>query len=84
MSEIKYKIFEVNENNNIDDQKKFAKEIGELEDIVSGKLQEEGKGYIFFTTGYDDICDYIKDKDVTIMVFQNDKERIIASSYITY
>ena len=83
MSEIKYKIFEVNENNNIDDQKKFAKEIGELEDYISGKLQEEGKRYIFFTTGYDDICDYIKDKDVTIMVCQDDQEKIIASSYIT-
>ena len=83
MSEIKYKIFEVNENTNIDDQKKFAKEIGELEDYISGKLHEEGKGYIFFTTGYDDICDYIKDKDVTIMVCQDEKEKIIASSYIT-
>ena len=83
MSEIKYKIFEVNENTNIDDQKKFAKEIGELEDYISGKLHEEGKGYIFFTTGYDDICDYIKDKDVTIMVCQDAQEKIIAASYIT-
>ena len=53
MSKIKYNIFEVNENNK--EQEKFAKEIGELEDYISGKLNEEGKGYIFFTTGYDDI-----------------------------
>ena len=81
MSKIKYNIFEVNENNK--EQEKFAKEIGELEDYISGKLNEEGKGYIFFTTGYDDICNYIKDKDVTIMVCQDDQEKIIASSYIT-
>ena len=55
MSEIKYKIFEVNENTNIDDQKKFAKEIGELEDYISGKLHEEGNGE------YSSICSKIWD-----------------------
>ena len=37
----------------------------------------------FFTTGYDDVLDYIKDKDVTVMVCQDENKNLIAASYIT-
>ena len=78
-----YKIFEINENHSTDIQKHFAKKIEDLENYVSKKLYEQGKGDIFFTTGYDDIFDYMKDKYVTVMACQNEKEEVIAASYIT-
>ena len=80
---IEYNIFEINEKYNIDAQTQFAKEIEGLENYVSKKLYEIGEGEQFFTTGYDDIYDYIKDKDITVMVCQNEKKKIIAASYIT-
>ena len=79
----KYYLFEINEKHTPDIQRKYAKEIEGLEKCVSDKLKEQGKGHIFFTTGYDDIYSYIKDKDVTIMECQDDYYKIISSAYIT-
>jgi hypothetical protein len=79
----KYYLFEINEKHTPDIQRKYAKEIEGLENCVSDKLKEQGKGHIFFTTGYDDIYSYIKDKDVTIMECQDDYYKIISSAYIT-
>jgi len=79
----KYYLFEINEKHTPDIQRKYAKEIESLENCVSDKLKEQGKGHIFFTTGYDDIYSYIKDKDVTIMECQDDYYKIIGAAYIT-
>ena len=79
----KYYLFEINEKHTPTIQRKYAKEIESLEKCVSDKLKEQGKGHIFFTTGYDDIYSYIKDKDVTIMECQDDYYKIISSAYIT-
>jgi len=76
-------IFEINENHSEYKQKKYAREIESLENVVSDKLKEEEKGYLFFTTGYDDILDYMKDRDVTVMECQDNDYKIIAASYIT-
>jgi len=76
-------IFEINEKHSEDKQKKYAKEIESLENFVSDKLKEEGKGDLFFTTGYDDILSYIKDKDMTVIECQDNDKKIIAASYIT-
>ena len=79
----KYYLFEINEKHTPTIQRKYAKEIESLEKYVSDKLQEQGKGHIFFTTGYDDIYSYIKDRDVTVMECQDDYYKIISSAYIT-
>ena len=79
-----FKIFEVNEKYNIDVQK-YAKELDELEQYVSSKLDEQGIGSHFLITGYEDLCEYLKDKDknITVIVCQDDKGKIIAVSYTT-
>lgn len=79
----KYYLFEINEKHTPNIQRKYAKEIESLEKYVSDKLQEQGKGHIFFTTGYDDIYSYIKDRDVTVMECQDDYYKIISAAYIT-
>lgn len=79
----KYYLFEINEKHTPTIQRKYAKEIESLEKYVSDKLQEQGKGHIFFTTGYDDIYSYIKDRDVTVMECQDDYYKIISAAYIT-
>ena len=76
-------IFEINEKHSEDKQKKYAREIESLENFVSDKLKKEGKGDLFFTTGYDDILSYIKDKDMTVIECQDNDKKIIAASYIT-
>lgn len=76
-------IFEINEKHDSSTQRKYAKEIEGLEKYISEDLYENGKGEIFFTTGYDDILSYIKDKDVTVMECQDDDNKIISASYIT-
>ena len=79
----KYYLFEINEKHTPTIQRKYAKEIENLERYISDKLQEQGKGHIFFTTGYDDIYSYIKDRDVTVMECQDDYYKIISAAYIT-
>ena len=79
----KYYLFEINEKHTPTIQRKYAKEIESLEKYVSDKLQEQGKGHIFFTTGYDDIYSYIKDRDVTVMECQDNYYKIISAAYIT-
>jgi len=76
-------IFEINENHSEAKQKKYARELESLENFVSDKLNEELFGYLFFTTGYDDILEYIKDKDMTVMECQDNDKKIIAAAYIT-
>ena len=79
-----FKIFEINEKYNIDVQK-YVRELDELEQYVSSKLEEQGIGFQFLITGYDDLCDYIKDKDknITVIVCKDDNGKIIAVSYTT-
>ena len=81
--EIKYNIYEIKEVKNSEQLKQLANEIDELEKYVHNELDERKLGYYYFTTGFDDIQNYIKDKDVTVMVCQENDEKIIAASYIT-
>ena len=76
-------IFEINERQSTSIQRKYAKEIESLENLVHKELEKKGKGYIFFTTGFEDIFSYIKDKDVTVMECQDNDYNIISASYIT-
>jgi hypothetical protein len=79
----KYYIFEINESHNPNFQIKYAKEIESLENLVHKELKKQGKEYIFFTTGFEDIFSYIKDKDVTVMECQDNDYNIISASYVT-
>ena len=86
---IKYNIFEIKEEKekkkkeNSEQQKQLANEIDELEKFIHNELDGKEIGDYYFTTGLDDIQNYIKDKDVTVMVCQDENKKIIAASYIT-
>ena len=79
----KYYLFEVNENHTRAIQQKYAQEIEDLENIVYNQLIQLKKQEIFFTTGYDDVLSYIKDKDVTIVVCEDNNNKLISSAYVT-
>ena len=79
----KYYLFEVNENHTRAIQQKYAHEIEDLENIVYNQLVQLKKQEIFFTTGYDDVLSYIKDKDVTIVACEDNNNKLISSAYVT-
>ena len=76
-------IFEINERHDPSIQKKYAKEIEGLGKKVHEQLESIGKEYTFFTTDYDDILWYIKDKDMTVMECQDNDHNIISASFVT-
>jgi hypothetical protein len=76
-------IFEINEWHNSSIQRKYAREIESLENLIHEELKKIGKEYIFFTTDYEDILWYIKDKDMTVMECQDNDHNIISASFIT-
>ena len=75
-------MFEVNEKNNEEVRKKYAKEIKELDQYISEKIQEQGRKEIFFSTGYNTILNFIKNKDATVMICQDNNKKVISSCYI--
>ena len=80
---VKYNIFEINEENNSEKQEKMAHEIDKLEKDIHDDLCKRNAGYFYFPTGFNDILNYIRDKDATVMVCQDNNQKIIAASYIT-
>lgn len=78
-----FEIFEVNENHKVSTQRKFARDLDDLEQYVSNDLDKDGRKEEFFPTGYDDVLDYIRDRDVTVVVCQYNNEKIISGSYVT-
>ena len=78
-----FEIFEVNENHKVSTQRKFARDLDDLEQYVSNDLDKVGRKEEFFPTGYDDVLDYIRDRDVTVVVCQYNNEKIISGSYVT-
>ena len=78
-----FEIFEVNENHKVSTQRKFARDLDDLEQYVSNNLDKDGRKDEFFPTGYEDVLDYINDRDVTVVVCQYNNEKIISGSYVT-
>ena len=78
-----FEIFEVNENHKVSTQRKFARDLDDLEQYVSTELGKVGRKEEFFPTGYEDVLDYIRDRDVTVVVCQYNNEKIISGSYVT-
>ena len=78
-----FEIFEVNENHKVSTQRKFARDLDDLEQYVSNDLDKVGRKEEFFPTGYEDVLDYINDRDVTVVVCQYNNEKIISGSYVT-
>lgn len=78
-----FEIFEVNENHKVSTQRKFARDLDDLEQYVSNDLDKVGRKEEFFPTGYEDVLDYIRDRDVTVVVCQYNNEKIISGSYVT-
>jgi hypothetical protein len=83
INKIIYPIFEIDENYDLKIQRQYAHDIEDLGIYVSNKLKENRQKDFFFTTEYDDIFSYMKDKDVTVMICQDNNKKIIAASYIT-
>ena len=66
-----------------DNYKKYIDQITKLEELVSRKMEEEGRNGQFFTTGKEGIVEYILSEDNTVMVALDDKGTIISATYIT-
>ncbi len=75
----KIKIVEITKDN----YSKYLNQIVELEKVVLNKMENEGQEGQFFTTGYDDILEYIKSKENTVIVAADEHDTVLAATYIT-
>lgn len=73
------KIIEVDSTN----EKKFAKQIADLEDKVQGIMEKNGQEGQFFTTGENGIKEYAESDANTVMIATDNKDNLIAATYIT-
>ena len=76
-------IFEINENHKSSIQRKYAKEIESLENEVCEDLKKNKIPSYYFPTGFEDIYNYIIDKDMTVMECQDNDKKIIGAAYVT-
>ena len=63
--------------------KKYLSQVSILEDAVLAKMQAEGQEGQFFTTGYDDILEYVLSNDNTVLVAVDENDNVVAATYIT-
>ena len=73
------KIIEVTETN----EKDYLSQIATLEEVVLQNMIREGKEGQLFTTGAEDISEYIHSDENTVIVATNDKNEVEAATYIT-
>ena len=66
-----------------DNYSKYLVQIADLEKTVLKKMEDEGQNGQFFTTGYDDILEYILSKKNTVLAAVNKNDKVIAATYIT-
>lgn len=66
-----------------DNYKKYLAQVAGLEEKVLEKMETEGQSGQFFTTGYDDILEYILSEDNTVLVAIDGNDKVVAATYIT-
>ena len=74
-----YKVLELTKDN----YSRYLNQIVGLEEAVLKKMETEGQKGQFFTTGYDDVLEYILSKENTVLVAVNEKDKVLAATYIT-
>lgn len=74
-----YNITEVTKEN----ERKYLCQIANLEKAVLDNMEKNGKIGQLFITGKDDIRDYIRSKENTVMVSINNNDNVVAATYIT-
>lgn len=66
-----------------DNYSKYLVQITGLEEAVFKKMEAEGQDGQFFTTGYDDILEYVLSKENTVLVAIDENDKVMAATYIT-
>lgn len=75
----KVKVVELTKEN----YNKYLTQVADLEEVVLNKMEKEGQEGQFFTTGYDDVLDYVLSNDNSVYVAVDENEKVLASAYIT-
>ena len=61
----------------------YLAQIGQLEEIVLKKMLENGRVGQLFTTGVEDISQYIHSKENSVFVITDENDTVLATTYIT-
>lgn len=76
---MKLKIVEVTKEN----EEKYIDQITTLEEVVLKAMEREGRTGQLFITGKEDISEYIKSENNTVMVGLDNQEQVQSATYIT-
>ncbi len=76
---MKLKIVELTKEN----EEKYIEQIVELEEVVLETMEKEGKIGQLFITGKEDISEYIKSENNTVIVGIDEQGRVQSATYIT-
>lgn len=74
-----YRILELTKEN----ESNYLDQVAQLEEVVLDKMEKEGRVGQLFTTGRDDISDYIHSENNTVMVATDLSGKVLSAAYIT-
>ena len=74
-----FKIIELTKEN----KENYLDKIVDLENMVLDAMIKEGREGQLFTTGKEDISEYVDSNDNTVMIAVDNKDQVIATTYIT-
>lgn len=74
-----FKILELTKEN----EKEYVDQVADLEDKVLDLMNKQGQVGQFFTTGKEDISEYVKSKENSVYVALDEEGKVIAATYIT-
>lgn len=66
-----------------ENEDRYLQKISDLEEVVLSNMEKQGKIGQLFITGKQDISEYVHSDDNTVMVAVDDKDSVIAATYIT-
>lgn len=66
-----------------ENEPKYLAQIGQLEETVLKKMLENGRVGQLFTTGVEDISQYIHSKENSVFVITDENDTVLATTYIT-
>lgn len=66
-----------------ENKQKYLDQVAELEKAVLENMQKEGKIGQLFITGKEDIDDYIKSKENSVLVTLDENNKVVSAAYIT-
>lgn len=66
-----------------ENESQYLNQIGSLEEIVFNKMISDGREGQLFTTGVEDISEYIHSKENSVFVIIDENDSVMAATYIT-